>query len=134
MSNYTYKIWHNNDIYNFNEEFNRIESKNEYCKKWLAYFGISTSITNKFDWNNNDIVDLNDYNRVKRNINIILSNTGNPKRLSINSQENQTFNSTKANEIEDVLKDNISNIGSVQFKNNVCGISTCGNNIKLGGV
>ena len=36
--------------------------------------------------------------------------------------------------IEDVIKDNISNISSIQFKNNICGLSTCGNNIKLGGV
>ena len=134
---YTFREWATNDYYNFNIEFNRIESYNEYCKYWLNnYFGKNISFTSKTDWTINDIVDIKDYNRVKENINLLI------KTININLQDlavdkttyNQVFNVQKANEIETRLKAYLKQLGERQFANNICGLTTCGNNLKLGGV
>lgn len=132
---YTFKNWNSNDFYNFNIEFNRIESYNEYCREWLQYYGINIVITNKTNWTINDIVDLQDYNRVKNNINTILSAlniSGN--QLTISSQYNQSFNEEKANEIEKKLKAYLSYLGNLQFAYNISGLTTTGNSLKLNGV
>ena len=71
---YTFRNWNKNDIYNFNIEFNRIEEYNKYIELWLKnYYGFSfETLVHKTDWTIEDIVDLNDFNRVKRNINVLL--------------------------------------------------------------
>ena len=70
---YTFKTWTYDDYYDFYVEFNRIESYNEYCKKWLNHYGIKVdSFTSKTNWTMSDIVDMKDYNRVKTNINLLL--------------------------------------------------------------
>ena len=38
------KIWQRNDIYNFSDEFNRIEKYIEWCKEWLAYYKIQVIV------------------------------------------------------------------------------------------
>ena len=133
---YTYKQWNFNDIYDFNIEFNRIEGYNEYCKKWLKdYFGISISIENKNNWTIKDIVDLQDYNRVKNNINIILDIINSSiLRLTTSQQVNQVFNIDKANELEIRLKEYLVYLGEMQFLYNITGLTSCGNNLKLNGV
>lgn len=132
---YTYKNWENNDIYNFNIEFNRIESYNEYCKQWLAYYNIGISIESKVNWTIEDIVDINDYNRVKNNINVILNAiNSSTNRLTISSQYNQVWNVEKANEIETKLKEYLSFLGNTQFQYNISGLTISGNNLKLNGV
>lgn len=134
---YTFKNWTTSNYYNFNVEFNRIESYNEYCKYWLnTYFGKSVSFTSKTDWTINDIVDIKDYNRVKENINILIRAIDIPLQdLAVDKTTyNQVFNVDKANEIETRLKANLQQIGERQFTYNVCGLTTCGNNLKLGGV
>lgn len=132
---YTFKNWNSNDFYNFNIEFNRIESYNEYCREWLQYYGINIVITNKTNWTINDIVDLQDYNRVKNNINTILSAINiSDNQLTISSQYNQSFNEEKANEIEEKLKAYLSYLGNLQFAYNISGLTTTGNSLKLNGV
>ena len=132
---YTFKNWNSNDFYNFNIEFNRIESYNEYCREWLQYYGINIVITNKTNWTINDIVDLQDYNRVKNNINTILSALNiSDNQLTISSQYNQSFNKEKANEIEEKLKAYLSYLGNLQFAYNISGLTTTGNSLKLNGV
>ena len=134
---YTFKNWTTSNYYNFNVEFNRIESYNEYCKYWLnTYFGKSISFTSKTDWTINDIVDIKDYNRVKENINLLLRTIDIPLQdLAVDKTTyNQVFSVDKANEIETRLKAYLQQIGEWQFIDNVCGLTTCGNNLKLGGV
>ena len=133
---YTYKNWNKENIYDFYVEFNRIEGYNEYCKQWLKYFGIKIDFISKTDWTYNDIVDIKDFNRVKHNINIILNAIGKTDNLlqDNNYQYNQTFNDVKANEIEEKLKIYLKQIGEWQFTYNMCGLTTCGNSLKLGGI
>lgn len=134
--NYTFKKWNFNDNYDFYLEFNRIESYNEYCKNWLSnYYNFNISFTSKTNWNVSDIVDLQDYNRVKNNINIILNAIeSNSERLIISQQVNQSFNVDKANEMEIRLKEYLDYLGQIQFAYNITGLTTTGNFIKLGGV
>lgn len=126
--------WQRESLYEFSIEFNRIEKFNEYCKKWLKYFGILVSFESNTEWNYLSIPDLNDYNRIKRNINIILDSIGSLNRLSINGQLNQTFDYTKANNLEERLKENLKFIGNRQFANEICGLAITGNEQRLGGV
>ena len=132
---YTFKNWQNNNIYNFYIEFNRIERYNEYCKEWLSYFGINVDFTSKLNWDIEDIVDIQDYNRVKGNINIILNSIkSTTTRLSISSQYNQVWNVEKANELENKLKEYLAYLGNIQFGNSIVGLAICGNEMKLNGV
>ena len=135
---YTFKNWSFNDVYDFYIEFNRIESYNEYCRNWLNdYYNIDNKIyfTSKTNWTMNDIVDLQDYNRVKRNINAILNAIESDNlRLTTSEQVNQVFNVDKANEMEIRLKEYLSYLGQLQFVYNITGLTTTGNNLKLGGV
>ena len=133
--NYTFRNWSFNDVYDFYIEFNRIESYNEYCKKWLSYYNVNISFTSKTDWTINDIVDLQDYNRVKKNINAILNAIdSNSTRLTTSEQVNQVFNVDRANDMEIRLKEYLSYLGQMQFTDNTTGLTTTGNNLKLGGV
>ena len=140
---YTYKNWSNNDIYDFNVEFNRIESYNYYCYYWLnVYYKLIFSLTDyNIEWTINDIVDINDFNRVKSHINLVYTNVHtliNDKSLAmllqISNASNQSFNTRKANEIEQKLKYNLKGLGNKQFENNISGLTRCGNNLKLNGV
>ena len=135
-TNYAYKNWKDEDVYDFYLEFNRIESYNEYCKNWLEnYFNTPVGMAlSKTDWSINDIVDLQDYNRVKYNINALLNALKLGQNLIFNNQPNQIFNSQKANEIEAKLKEYLNTLGNMQFKYQISGLTTSGNNLKLGGV
>lgn len=137
MAQYTFKEWKDNDYYDFYVEFNRIESYNEYCKEWLNYYNIKyENFTSKTNWTINDIVDLLDYNRVKRNINIILNAIDSSSTsLAISEQQvNQVWNVEKANELEIRLKEYLKYLGEFQFAYNITGLTTTGNGLKLGGV
>lgn len=138
---YTYKMWKSSDIYNFDIEFNRIESYNKYCKDWLySYYGTTLPIQIKNDWTMEDIIDLTNYNNLKSNVNACVSrinsiyNVETTKILTIIDTYNQSFDYYKANEIEEMLKDYLSKLGSLQFLYNVSGLTTSGNNLKLNGV
>lgn len=130
------KTYTKNTIYNFYIEFNRIESYNEYIENWLKnYYGYTfATLIHKTNWNVNDIVDINDFNRVKGNINTLLNviNIDN-MNLGISQQINQIFNDVKANEIEVRLNINLKILGETQFSYNICGLTICGNDLKLGG-
>lgn len=133
--NYTFKTWNNDDYYNFNIEFSRIESYNEYCKEWLSYYGINVTFTSKTYWRISDMIDVKDYNRVKNNINILINAIGsNTNNLNISTQYNQVWNVNKANELEQRLKEYLKFLGEYQFVYNITGLSICGNNLKLNGV
>ena len=134
---YTFKKWNKNDVYNFNIEFNRIEEYNKYIELWLKnYYGFSfETLVHKTDWTIEDIVDLKDFNRVKRNINILLKQLSTPiNELPIVYIDNYIFNDVKANEIENILIGNLEVIGNSQWQYNITGLTICGNNLKLGGV
>lgn len=129
------KIWARNDTYNFSDEFNRIESYIEWCKEWLAYYEIQVVVESKTNWVYNDIVDLQDYNRVKNNINILLQAIeSNLSLLEIRNQVNQNFNEIKANDIEQRLYSIIDYISELQWRYNITGLTITGNSMKLGGV
>lgn len=128
------KTWKFNDIYNFASEFNRIEWYNEYCKEWFSYYGIEIEdFESKTNWNYNDIPDLQDLNRIKQNINIIL-NVFSISNLPISNQQNYSWDVEKANEIERKLNDYLEYIGDWQFAHDICGLAICGNSQRLGGV
>lgn len=134
---YTFKKWNKNDAYNFNIEFNRIEEYNKYIELWLKnYYGFSfETLVHKTDWTIEDIVDLKDFNRVKRNINVLLKQLSTPiNELPIVYIDNYIFNDVKANEIENILIGNLEVIGNSQWQYNITGLTICGNNLKLGGV
>lgn len=135
------KIWKQNNIYNFASEFNRIESYLEWCVKWLKYTtNIEVSIEIKTNWEYNDIVDLQDYNRVKGNINTLLSkivtsqSNFNMASLPISNEINQAFSHVRANEIEERLYAIIDYLSELQWRWNITGLTIAGNDMKLGGV
>ena len=129
------KVWSNKDIYNFSIEFNRIESYNVYCVEWLSYYGIKLQITSKTNWQYSDIPDIKDFNRIKSNINILINALDiDYNNLNINTQFNQTFDYTKANEIEQRLSAYLKQLGEMQFAYNITGLATTGNSLRLGGV
>lgn len=129
------KNWGNNDIYNFSIEFNRIEKYNNYCVEWLKYYGSIVEINSKTDWNYNDIPDINDYNRIKGNINKIIDALSlSVNNLNISTQFNQQFNYSKANEMENALGESLKFLGEKQFAYQITGLAIVGNNLKLGGV
>lgn len=126
------KKWKPNDIYNFNVELNRIEFYNKYVENWLkTYYGVEGSLIHKIDWTINDIVDLKDINRIKNNINNLLNILGSSTSLTIVNQINQAWTSEKANEIENALREFISILGVLQFRDNITGLTISGQNLKL---
>ena len=132
---YAYKTWKTNDFYDFYLEWNRIEGFNKYAQNWLNLNGKTLSLNHKTNWTIQDIPDMNDYNRLKENINEILNAINSSQtRLAISQQINQVWNVEKANEIELRLKKYLEYIGNLQFVYNVTGLTNCGNNLKLGGV
>ena len=124
--------WNKDDIYNFAIEFNRIEKYNEYCKQWLKYYGINVDFTSKINWNIQDIPSLQDYNRIKENINLLLDIVNSESiKLNIANNINQTFDYIKANELEIKLNDYLSMLTKMQFQDNITGLTACGNSLKL---
>ncbi len=124
--------WNKDDIYNFAIEFNRIEKYNEYCKQWLKYYGINVDFTSKINWNIQDIPSLQDYNRIKENINLLLDIINSSSiKLNIANYINQTFDYIKANELEIKLNDYLSMLTKMQFQDNITGLTSCGNSLKL---
>ena len=124
------KEWNINDVYNFNVEFNRIESYNEYVENWLRnYYKYNFDYTfiHKTNWSINDIVDLTDYNRVKKNIIELLKAIDSKNTLYISYQSNQLWNKEKANEIEKSLSEILTYLGDLQFSSQKCGLAICGN-------
>ena len=135
MSNYQIE-WKNTDIYNFNIEFNRIESYNEYVEKWLKnYYNFEfETLTHKTNWTMNDFVDLKDYNRVKNNINVLLTQVNQTEsKLPIRDTLNQIFDNDSANAIEKTLTLNLKILGENQFLYNITNLTICGNNLKIYG-
>lgn len=131
MSNFK-KEWKSNDIYNFNIELNRIENYNKYVENWLnTYYGFSTNLTHNVNWTVNDIVDINDINRIKSNINILLEQLNESERLPINTQVNQVWTSQQANEIEETMRIYIEVLGNLQFNNNITGLTITGNDLRM---
>lgn len=131
MSNFK-KEWKSNDIYNFNIELNRIENYNKYVENWLnTYYGFSTNLTHNVNWTVNDIVDVNDINRIKSNINILLEQLNESDRLPINTQVNQVWTSKQANEIEETMRIYIEVLGNLQFNNNITGLTITGNDLRM---
>ena len=129
------KTWKKTDIYSFSVEFNRIEGYNKYCQEQLEILGISVDFINKTDWNENDIVDMNDLNRVKKNINLLLEAIDlSVSRLNISTQINQNWSSEKANELETRLESVLNVITNWQFMFDITGLKILGNEMKLGGV
>lgn len=129
------KIWARNDTYNFSDEFNRIESYIEWCKEWLAHYEIQVIVESKTNWVYNDIVDLQDYNRVKNNINVLLGAIqSNMTILELRNEVNQVFNDIRANEIEQRLYSIIDYVSELQWRYNITGLTITGNSMKLGGV
>lgn len=136
MDTRMYKNWDVNGYYNFSDEFNRIEKYISFSQKWINnYFNGNVELINKTDWEITDIPDLNDYNRIKNNLNTLFYYYQGRKPLSINTQINQIFDYNKANELENVLKSNMKALGEKQFFNiKKCGITICGNSLNLGGI
>lgn len=130
---YTFKNWNGNHYYDFSVEFNRIESYNKYCNEWVELYGLKKkdddyTFIHKTDWTYSDIVDLNAYNRVKRNINQLCKYLQLPSDLTIEEQAIQTFNHTKANELETKLKSYLALLGAMQFRSEITGNAIVGGN------
>ena len=137
MANFQ-KEWNNKKVYNFSVEFNRIESYNQYVEKWLKeYFGINfgdVSFTHKTNWKETDIVDLNDLNRIRRNLNVLSYVTGDLiDPIPINTQLNQVWTSDKANELEEIVRVNMGGVGDMQFSNHITGLAVSGNTSRIVG-
>lgn len=132
---YLAKNWAKNDFYNFSEEWNRIESFNEYCYKWLNeyYKVLDETMINKTNWQYTDIPDLNDYNRIKSNMNALQKIFLSIKPFTTRNVVNESFDFNKANALEQVLKENMLVLGNWQFSYEITGLSVCGNNDRIGG-
>lgn len=132
---YLAKNWAKNDFYNFSEEWNRIESFNEYCYKWLNeyYKVLDETMINKTDWKYTDIPDLKDYNRIKSNMNVLQKIFLSIKPFTIRNVVNENFDFNKANTLEETLKENMLVLGNWQFSYEITGLSVCGNNDRIGG-
>lgn len=132
------KNWNKYDTYDVATEFNRIENHNKYNEKWLKYCGLiplSNNLSHKTDWNIYNMCTLNEYNRIKKNINTLLSSYNSTLSLSINeSGINQVFSYVQANEIENAISETKKVVGNEQFRYNICGLSICGNNQRIIGV
>lgn len=131
MANFM-KSWQQGDTYHFVVELNRIETYNEYVDSWLKnYYGKSyATITNKTNWSNTDIVDLNDINRIIGNVNLLLTQMSTLSPIP-NQQLDQAWNYPKENELEETLITNLKILGNAQFQCNVTGLAICGNDLKL---
>lgn len=134
------KNWEYNQIYNFSEEFNRLEEMIKYCDDNLTgyYYSLykkTDKLETKTDWKYSDIPFLPDYNRIKKNINELNKYLGNTKLLSINETEyNQKFTNAEANELERNVKANLDSIGNLQVSHSITGLGICGSNdIRLDG-
>ena len=129
---YTFKNWNENHYYDFSVEFNRIESYNKYCNEWVELYGLKINdgytFIHKTDWTYSDIVDLNAYNRVKRNINQLCKYLELSNRLEVLEQANQTFDYNKANELEATLKTYLALLGAMQFRSEITGNAVAGGN------
>lgn len=127
---YTFKNWNANHYYDFSVEFNRIESYNKYCNEWVELYGLKDDYTfiHKTDWTYSDIVDLNAYNRVKRNINQLCKYLQLSNRLDVSEQAVQTFNYSKANELESMLLYYLEVLGNMQFISEITGNAVAGGN------
>lgn len=141
------KEWKSSDYYNFDIEFNRLSKYTIYCNEWLySYFnykGKSEPIvldetvinSNRDYWH---IVDLAEYNSFKLEINKLIRDfkeeENSPKELDVYVNSNQNWTSDKANELERAIQYMVDFVGYKQFTNNVCGLSICGNNNRIGGV
>lgn len=131
------KQWTSSSIYNFDIEFNRIETYNKYIKSCYSnFFSTTTSIKNlldsvviKNDYTIDDIPDLQDYCRIKNNLNILCQVNGltEIEKLPLNyTNPNEYFNYQKANELEARLRANLDVVGNKQYSNNICGLLNCG--------
>lgn len=131
------KQWTSSSIYNFDIEFNRIETYNKYIKSCYSnFFSTTSSITKlldsvviKNDYTIDDIPDLQDYCRIKNNLNILCQVNGltEIEKLPLNyTNPNEYFNYQKANELEARLRANLDVVGNKQYSNNICGLLNCG--------
>ncbi len=134
MANYS-KEWKSTDIYKIEVEFSRIECYNNYVETWLReIFKVEIEeLDNKLEYSYDYIPDVSDYNRVKSNINKLLSTLkSNIASLSLNGAINQSFNQQNANELEVRLTDNLILLGDMQFSTKFSGVTICGGEIYLG--
>lgn len=131
------KQWTSSSIYNFDIEFNRIETYNKYIKSCYSNFFSTTSSIKKLldsvviknDYTIDDIPDLQDYCRIKNNLNILCQVNGltEIEKLPLNyTNPNEYFNYQKANELEARLRANLDVVGNKQYSNNICGLLNCG--------
>lgn len=133
------KKWEYGQTYNFSDEFNRIEGYNQYCDNWITdyyywQFKRTQKLQHKTEWEYTNIPFLDDYNRIKRNMNDINKQLKGIQKLEISEEYNQKFNNNKANELEKTLEENINNLGNLQVSHGITGLSLCGSNyIRLGG-
>ena len=128
---YTFKNWNVNHYYDFSVEFNRIESYNKYCNEWIELYGLkkdNVTLVHKTDWSYSDIVDLNAYIRVQKNINQLCEYLQLPNRLDVSEQAVQSFNSNKANELESMLLYYLDRLGNMQFASEITGNAIVGGN------
>lgn len=109
---------------------NDIGKHNEYARKWLGYFNKNITLENKIDWTINDIIDLQDYNKMKNNINIVLLALK-KQGLSISQVNHQNLTDAKITAIKRKINEYQDWIGGSQEKYNVCGITTCGKELKI---
>jgi hypothetical protein len=131
------KEWTRSSIYNFDIEFNRIETYNKYIKSCYGnFFPTTTSIKEllysvviKNDYTIEDIPDLQDYCRIKNNLNILceVNQITEIEKLPLNyTNPYEYFNYQKANELEARLRANLDVIGNRQYSSNICGLLSCG--------
>lgn len=108
------------------KDLNRVESACKDVMNRLKNYGYYVNIETKTDWNNEDILSIEQFNRIKDNLNelkqsyYVLSNT------PIITTGKKTINYRDANDIEKILFDIDYLIKSMERNIIRCGVATCG--------
>ncbi len=128
------KDWKATDTYNMVIEINRIEYYNKYVDEWLKnYFKNEyQTLTHKVDWSEEDIIfSLNQFNRIKSNINTLNERLSNLANLSVLTDSGQTLGLNDLQALEDYLMANMKKLGEYQFVYPITNLTYCGDVLKL---
>ncbi|MFI3329110.1 MAG: hypothetical protein R3Y05_01335 [bacterium] len=126
--------WKKKDNISLDVELNRIEYYNKFVDNCLKnYFNNDyDELTHKLDWQVNDrMFSLQEYNRIKSNINVLNERLLNLALLDIEKTSGQTLGLSNINELEAYLSANLQGLGNIQFRNVVTSLTFCGDSLKL---
>lgn len=121
------KKWEQDDYYNVDEEFNRIEENNQYVDNWFKnYYKINTYGSLRHDTSRTieSIPYYTNFVNLVKNINLLTGVYNSDSSLVI--EVSNKFDLATINKIEEKNSMNLAYLGNKQFENKICGLSICG--------